>query len=293
MRKIKIAFLIMAHNNPNLLNTFVKQLLSYEESYVFIHVDKSSLLSKDDIIIDDRVIVLDNNISVSWGDYTLIQAAEILIDYAYNYSDFDYYSFHSGVDLMIKPISEFIEYLQDNGKDAYIECEKLPIKNFDHCGGLERIGLHYPKYMRKKAPMKSFTRYSRAIYMCLYKFKINKIKDNIYYFGSVFFTASNKLIKEYYLFLKNHTDFKERFVHSLCADEIYFNTIFMNSQNCNISSRNNLFFIKWNEAGENAGSPKTLTYDDKDEMLNSGKFFARKFDDKIDKEIITYLTKEL
>jgi hypothetical protein len=48
----------------------------------------------------------------------------------------------------------------------------------------------------------------------------------------------------------------------------------------------NLLYIDWSAGTPN---PKLLTMDDKDKMVQSGKFFARKFDPKVDEKILDYL----
>ena len=41
--KINIAFLLVVHNNPEQLNLFLKQILMYSNSYIYIHVDAKYL----------------------------------------------------------------------------------------------------------------------------------------------------------------------------------------------------------------------------------------------------------
>lgn len=48
----------MVHNNPTMLNCFIKQLLQYQGSVVFIHVDEKGLNIIPDIIEDPRVIII-------------------------------------------------------------------------------------------------------------------------------------------------------------------------------------------------------------------------------------------
>ena len=52
----------MVHNNPTMLNCFIKQLLQYQGSVVFIHVDEKGLNIIPDIIEDPRVIISNNEL---------------------------------------------------------------------------------------------------------------------------------------------------------------------------------------------------------------------------------------
>ena len=284
---IKIAFLIMAYNNIELLNIFIKQLLQYEESYVFIHIDKKSTIENSMIYSNKRIIIFDERIEMNWGDYSQVECMELLIRKAYSYGNFDYFSLHSGQDLAITPIINFVEMLSKNSYDAYLEVEQLPIKGFSHAGGVERLGLYYPKFMRKRYSRKNIIRYLRAGYMCLYKFYPFKIteKDN-YWFGSQWFTASKKAINYLINYLDENPNYYKRFKHGLCTDEIFINTIFMRNEELKIAKRDNLRYICWDTYGLGAGSPKTLTSDDYLKICSSGKYFARKFDYATDKDII-------
>lgn len=82
----------MVHNNPTMLNCFIKQLLQYQGSVVFIHVDEKGLNIIPDIIEDPRVIIIPEHYNGSWGDYSQIQMVNALIKNAINNDDFDYYS---------------------------------------------------------------------------------------------------------------------------------------------------------------------------------------------------------
>lgn len=73
----------------------------------------------------------------------------LLLDEAYRFGEYDYYSLHSGVDMLIKPVNDLVEYLSKTRKYGYYDCSKLPAKNWGHGGGVERISLKYPQIFRK------------------------------------------------------------------------------------------------------------------------------------------------
>lgn len=101
----------MAHNDVYLINPFIRQLLAYEGSFVFIHIDEKGLDIFSEIIDDKRVFVIPEHYNGSWGDYTQIQMVNALITYAHAVEEFDYYSLHSGVDLCVRPIQELALFL--------------------------------------------------------------------------------------------------------------------------------------------------------------------------------------
>lgn len=66
-RQTRIAFLIMAHNNPKQLNLFLGQILKYEYAEVFIHIDAKSVSIIPDILVDERIHILKEHIYGNWA----------------------------------------------------------------------------------------------------------------------------------------------------------------------------------------------------------------------------------
>ncbi|PIQ21587.1 MAG: hypothetical protein COW65_08230, partial [Cytophagales bacterium CG18_big_fil_WC_8_21_14_2_50_42_9] len=78
--------------------------------------------------------------------------------------------------------------------------------------------------------------------------------------------------------------FLKKFDFTHCADEIWLQTVIMNS---GLSIKNDyLRYVDWRGGG---WSPKVLTVDDVPEILHSNCLFARKFDDKVDEAVITHI----
>ena len=80
--KINIAFLLVVHNNPEQLNLFLKQILMYSNSYIYIHVDAKYLNIIPKILKDERVMIAPKHFDIQWGDYTQIQVNNYLIQFA-------------------------------------------------------------------------------------------------------------------------------------------------------------------------------------------------------------------
>lgn len=124
----------MAHNDVYLINPFIRQLLAYEGSFVFIHIDEKGLDIFSEIIDDKRVFVIPEHYNGSWGDYTQIQMVNALITYAHAVEEFDYYSLHSGVDLCVRPIQELALFLEETNCYGYYECD-----NYQTSGNMEEV----------------------------------------------------------------------------------------------------------------------------------------------------------
>lgn len=294
-KQIKIAFLIMAHNNVNQLNCFLTQILKYEYADVFIHVDERGKNMIPYIVKNARIHILEEHILGNWGDYSLIEMTNRLLCTAKSYADFDYYTLHSGVDLAIKPISDFAYYLSETHKYFYCFLNKLPAKDWGHGGGLERLALKYPNWLRKRYQPYHPIRYIRSLYQRLYGCGIIKGKKlpekYIFYGGAQWFTISRECLKDYQKFIDKHPDYDHIFRAALIPDEIYFNSVFEMTRNGRDAETHNiLMYIDWENRGQekHAGGPNTCTMDYVEKIEKSGAFFARKFDKTIDPIIVEY-----
>lgn len=292
---MKIAFLILAHGNIKQLNCFLRQLLKYEDSFIYIHLDIKAGDVDTEIINDDRVEILPQRLDVKWGDYSQIEAAKSLLEYAYSKGYYDWYSVHSGVDMAIKPVREFAQYLNDNNNLYYAQYSNLPCNGWRYKGGYGRLFLYWPKFLRKRTGQHSWRRYVRAIYGRMYDMGLisgKKISEKYtFYGGSSWHTISNLCVHEMLLFLKENEDYDQLFKNSFCADEIYFNTILEAiRKGRNAVSKNCLRYIDWSERGQkrSVGGPNTCSMDFVNEIEKSGNFFARKFDSNFDEEIVKY-----
>lgn len=298
---MKIAFMILAHDNIYQLNLFIRQLLRYSGSYVYIHLDAKAGNVNRAIISDERVFVLPKRYSLNWGDYSLIKATNYLISCAQKYQHHDYYSFHSGVDMAIKPVSEFANFLENDGKFFYANFKSLPSDGWQYGGGMGRIALKWPRFFRKKVKAYSPIRFLRGLYGRLYNYKIIRklfpLKNNNYEFygGSEWFTASSECIEKTMNFLRENSDYDLIFRDAISSDEIYFNTVFEAVKNGrDAECGNNLRYIDWSNIGQkrSVGGPNICTMEHLEKIENSGKFFARKMDVNTDEEIILYFAEK-
>ena len=291
---MKLAFLLTLYDNPEQANLFIKQLLKYPYSYIFIHIDAKALAIRDSILMDERVNIMPESVWVKWGDFSQIKSVLALMQYAKSKGDFAYYSLHSGNDLLVRPIEELVEYLRNDNDYAYIDCCKLPAKHWQYGGGLGRIALYWPAVFRKKYTGKSLMRYIRSIYGRLYGAGVLRgralPKGMDFYGGSDWFTLSGDCVRDILKYTEEHEDFLRLFKASLIGSEIYFATIIQQNAQAGKNSNNNLRYIDWGNIDSNApGSPGILRLKDYDAIKQSGCFFARKFDIRIDKDIVNKL----
>ena len=281
---MKVAYLLTLYRDAEQANIFIKQLLQSTASVIYIHIDKKSDPSLEkDLLKDERIHIIPQRFDVHWGDYSQIEANLALFNYAKKDSQFDYYSVHSGNDILVRPIDELLRFLEEDQAYAYLDCRKLPDKQFQYGGGLGRIALHWPKVFRKKYGRFSILRVLRSIYGRMYGAGIIKGRQlpAIDFYGqSDWFTLSEACVFNMFSYLENNPEFKALFKDSLIGSELFFNTVAVWTKGeKEIRTTNNLRYIDFdNPDKDTPGSPKLLKIDDYERIIQSNNFFARKVD---------------
>jgi hypothetical protein len=295
---MRIAYLILAHKNIGQLCKLLDILISHIDNHVFIHLDrKYNPQIEDSYLTHDRITFLDNRISVSWGGFSVVEATQLLLKEAFNSFNFDYYILLSGQCLTIKSQNEIRGHLNNkNGcsiihlidhidDDNYLYKFYYPVF-FDE---LSFIKFDRFKIGRKKPYVKKMiVCWVRKIYK-LIKIKRKIPKDIEPHFGSQWWILHKDHVKYVLDFIRKRPDVLKYFKHTWAPDELFFQSILMSSPLKEMIINKSLWYIDWNTNGP----PKTLTMDDFDEIVNSDKFFARKFDSLVDSEIIERISEKV
>jgi Core-2/I-Branching enzyme len=79
------------------------------------------------------------------------------------------------------------------------------------------------------------------------------------------------------------------FEHVFVPDELFFQTLVLNSPHRDSVVDANLRYIDWSTTP----GPKVLRTDDLEALLGSGMLFARKFDETVDAEILDLLDRHI
>lgn len=97
------------------------------------------------------------------------------------------------------------------------------------------------------------------------------------YGGSTYWSLTLDQLSYVINYTESDTKFKKRLRYVFCSEEIYFQTVLMNSIHANNIKCQNLRYIDW--VSRRRGTPAYLDSSDIDECLQSEMIFARKFDD--------------
>jgi hypothetical protein len=276
---MKVGILILAHNNFEQLLSLVDSLKS--DFSVFVHIDAKSDILVDHFASEKNVWVIKKH-RIYWGDVNMIYAVLDLLKMAYNQSC-DYYMLISGMDMPIRPCWEIIKEIEKKPESNYVDYAELPREDWPQNGGFDRMTLYWEPIENKEKP----TIYNRmyALFRNLQRYtelkrKLFPIK---YYGGSTWFNISREVVKFILNFTAENPIYLRQFKYTRNTDEIYFHTLILNSGFASKIVNDDKRYIDWASGPE---FPKTLRLDDYEKITASGDFFARKFDEKVDAEII-------
>ena len=277
----KIAVLMLCHKNPEQINLLL-EALKHPLVDIYIHVDLKCQYIIKDIKANCGVHLLPKEkcVDVRWAQFSEIEATLNLINEASLNDKYSHYVLISGQDFPLKPIDEIVTFLNEYANDNFIDCRT--VKKFE-----KRNDISFPSIVlgtriwRKIA--KNILVYITGGWNNTFSFIKRKAPNNVnYYFGSQWWALNNEAIKYIQDYLASNLNYQIFFKKSLCPDECFFQTLIMNSKYAD-SVKPYLHYINWKDG---KSSPEILRVDDYDDLVLSNKFFARKFDIGIDREII-------
>lgn len=285
------AYIILAHKNPVQLALLI-EALQHEDHFFFIHIDSKSNQKSFEQEIDSRKLLNCSFVypreNGNWGDLGIVKATLNCLSKALSASlKIDFIHLLSGQDFPVKPIPEIREFFRDHSGQCFMEYTKFPVHHLSF-GGMERIK-HYSYNIRGKRhtylPFKhtkdlNFKGYIMNAFLGLLHLfsKTRKIpNDLVPYYGSQWWSLSSDAalyILEYVTKNPHYIDFHKR---TLLPDELFFQTILVNSHFKNQLVNDNLRYIRWDK--DKGSHPKTLSTIDLESIKASGKLFARKFNE--------------
>ncbi|WP_303011471.1 beta-1,6-N-acetylglucosaminyltransferase, partial [Rodentibacter pneumotropicus] len=116
MKKI---FSIICHEITNSLEFTVNYLSKDKNSIVLIHVDKKSDISTFLHLEGENVLLVKERVNVTWGHISVADAVLALFYESMKYN-YDYFFLLSGNDILIKPLEDLDNFLQDNKGKEFI-----------------------------------------------------------------------------------------------------------------------------------------------------------------------------
>lgn len=303
---MKIAYLILAHNQPNHLSRMINTLNSENVSF-YVHIDRKSDISPFNLSqYPENVFFLENRITVTHGGFSMVDAIIRLMIEALKDNGTEYFIFLTGWDYPIKDNKSIFNFLSNSYPMNFLNFYPLVgdanlIKNIQRYYFIDFIG-QFPKPIR--IPLK-------IIQYLIQTIPLNRkfIPGMTPYRGSSSFCLNRTTVAYIIEFVnsekwRKYIDF---FKFVSCADEIFFHTIILNSPNaaaCRFYERDiinsktpmknenkaYLHYIDWNSKREN---PAQLDMTDLEKLMSSDALFARKFNEVKSRQLLESIDQTL
>lgn len=285
---MKIAYLILAHNNPQQLKRLVGRLCA-DNAPIFIHLDKKtqdrqSFYNEINGLKNSRFI--EKNTSVNWGGFSVVQAIlNSLWEIIACGADFDYISLMSGSDYPIKTAASIEEFFIHNSGQEFIHYRQVS-DNVHYEGRIDRIWYYYDfdniygAYGKKGCQSYELEMRRRGI-------RRSFMEGITPYQGSTWWSLSKLCIIHILKLIEENLDLINFYRYTKFADEQFFQTLVLNSPFAANVFSENIWYVDWSDALK--PHPKTLCVNDFTALKNSSCLYARKFDMKRDSAIIELL----
>jgi hypothetical protein len=282
----KQAILITAYKNFGQL----MQLINFfDDSFnIYVHIDKKNRPEKsieEKIRAFKTVKLLSYQYKVNWGGRNHLKAYLLLAEEALKDEENKYFHLITGQDFPVQSLQYIKDITNQTTLKDHIAYTKMPCPNLKN-GGMDRITYYhfYDLYNFKKAGW-SWIKWPKLIWKLQALLHINRpISEKIppLYFGSTYWSLTRDTLDYVVDFTRKKPLLFKRLRFTFCPEEIYFQTVIMNSHYANNVVNDNLRFINWNKKRKgDPGSPAILDLDDYEAIKSSNKLFARKFQGNI------------
>jgi Core-2/I-Branching enzyme len=296
----KVTYFIASHTNPDQVARLVSRLRrDSPASFVLVHHDESQThLAPERFAADPQVAVVPQALEVEWGGFSQVEMVlhgiESLLASG---RDFDWLVLLSGQDYPIRPIAEFESDLArlGDGAIAYEEQTRL----------LDRyiLGWHrVPPWFENRLTNALFSRLSRFNERQPFvrfvsgrvgcRFGVRPRRSPFGgslqpYKGTTWWTLSRRCVEYVRDFVRDNPSFVEWYRRrTLMPDESFFQTILFNAGSFRLRNDDGRY-VRWDPP--DAASPVVLRSEDLGNLLRSGKYFGRKFDDRVDAAVLDRL----
>jgi len=209
-----------------------------------------------------------------WGDFSIVEAAlDGLHALFAREIAFDHVTLLSGQDYPIKRNEDIACFFATHPHTSFMSYCEIPCPGWGREGGLERVRNFYARFGRRRIAIPVRRRFPEGFAP----------------FGRSAWWSLSRECAEYVLaFLETNRPFVRFFRHVGVPDELFFQTVLLNSPLRATIENENLRFVDWSP-GPAHGHPKVLTTVDLEALVASSKLFARKFDVEEDAAVLDAL----
>jgi len=283
---IRMAYIISAYQNPDLLVRLVRRLDSPQD-WFFIHYDLRSpggeFRQLTQTFKDKPNVKLLVRHKCRWGNFGHVLASlKGIEEIARLGFACDYAIVLTGQDYPIKSNEMIRRRLKAAAGRSFMESTAWPIPHWENGRAIRRIQdyhLHLP-----------FPRWARSLGWPPNRQNIaiplrRKIPGGLHpHFGSSYWYLHRRCLEYIHDYLLQNPEYVRFFHRALIPDECFFQTLLMNSALAENIERRTLTYVDWRPPW-----PGIMTVQDLPRLRESDCLFARKFDVRVDSEVLDRL----
>ena len=270
--EIKLYYLILAHKNLSQVKRLISSL-GHSHAKFFLHIDRkvgTSEIHEQSFGQMKNVVVVRPRINIHWGGFSMVQATLLLLKRASVEKQKGYYILLSGQDFPLKSSNQIFDFLATRYGNEYLEYFYLPSSNWGMSGGLDRINYYW--FIDSIGKKES---------QYLYELQKNENHRRPFFDGlapcggSQWWCLTDECVAFILAFVGKYQIFHDYYRHCFIPDEMFFQTIILNSTFRDKVVNNNLRHIDWVSGPQH---PKILQEIDLDSLIASDNLWARKFE---------------
>lgn len=279
----KQAYLIVAHKCDKSFLTLLR-MLDHPRNDIFIHMDKKNKLYDEasvEKLMSYSPIRHTKRTKVSWGAYSMINAELLLLELATSVGVYEHYHLLSGEDLPIKKqdiITSFFE--------QYTDKEFVAVNSDIFTSQYRTRYYHFFREVLNKKGHNIVRAVNKVVIKIQQFLGVYRNQNINFQKGSQWFSITDGFAR---YVITQKAWIRKVFRYTFLCDEVFMQTIIINSPFANKlydhsfreGTNKNARLIDWKR-----GKPYVFQYGDLEEIIESDRMFARKFNADIDSEII-------
>ncbi|HTI11344.1 MAG TPA: beta-1,6-N-acetylglucosaminyltransferase [Puia sp.] len=282
---MRIAHIIVFHQDSIAIERLL-QALAHPQFDVYLHLDQKVDLAPFAYLSRyPNTYFVKNRKQVRWGGFSQIEAMlNSLHEILDSGRSYDFVNLLSGQDYPVVQADYIYDFFLQHRGRSFMTCETPPTPWWNEA--MHRfINYHFIDY-----GFRGKHRLGMALSAILpgrrfpLPYQLYGGSDAAYWILSI--EAANYICSS----LKKINKYRTFFKHTWSPDEFLVSTLLMNSPLKGTVIQENYHYMDRSLGGSH---PKVLTMQDFPNIVNSGKFFARKFDRSVDEDILNRIDEEL
>ena len=287
---MKHALLILAHKDANHLAEMIR--FFQEEYYVYIHIDKKSTISSAEqaaLRKMKNVRFVQSRYSINWGGYRVLKGVVYLMKMAAAEGLADYYHLISGQDFPTKSLQEFQRYFEQRKGTEFLDYFVRPDREWENEGKNRLTFYSLYDFLDIKKPrhvevLRQLDKWQKVLHI---RRKLPLRYYPLLYGGSCWWSLTRDCLQYVVQETEQRPSFYRWLRFAFAPDEVYVQTVLLNSPFRSRIENDNLRYICWEK--RNGNYPANLDETDFEKIIKSNKLFARKIEYPISTELVDKL----